>query len=542
MRRGQRSSISRHLRPGVGAVLGLSVLLGSGWGAAEALGRLAPQRYVRHGMWNLVAPVLGVETARAGGLALVAGLLVCAALWRPLGRLRHRAWTAIGVVGASAALAVVLLNAYAALHRRQAFLRGPNVVLIGVDTLRADHLGLYGYHRDTSPNLDAWAAGATVYDNCIASTPRTTQSLASILTGKYPYRTGVRYLSDTLPDAQLSLAEVLQNAGYRTAAVVATGIPHKRLDQGFDIVIDTDKEWAAEEAVDRAIAALDGISGRYFLFVFLRDPHMPYRAPRLMFDRQYRGPFYRKIHYRGDKAATVFRNDFGGRLRRHAVALYDSEVHYADREIGRLLAAVEARSRDNVVAFFADHGESLGEHDYYYDHGDLLYQPGLRIPCILAGGPFGAERIAEVVRSVDLMPTLLAGLGIGIRDAGLDGVDLRSDHPPLEAYSETGRALLATAFETGRRHLPGLEGRLRSLVYGRTKVIYVPGPGGEIDFEVYDLEADPGELSDLAAVTDVARLRQRLRAWVERDRPNWAKPEGSLTPAEVERLRRLGYL
>ena len=153
-------------------------------------------------------------------------------------------------------------------------------------------------------------------------------------------------------------------------------------------------------------------------------------------------------------------------LREHAVALYDSEVHYADREIGRLLAAVEARGRDNIVGFFADHGESLGEHDYYYDHGDLLHQPGLRIHCIIGGGPFGQRRVAEVVRSVDLMPTLLGALEIDTRRGELDGVDLEREHPPLEAYSETGRALLDAAFETGHRHLPGLEGRLRSLVYG----------------------------------------------------------------------------
>ena len=542
MRRGQRASTGPHRPGGPAAVLGLFVILGLIRGVVIALREVAPQRYVHWGLWNLVAPILRTETAKATGLAVLVGLAICAVLWVPLRRLRHRAWTTMGVAGAVAAMLVVLLSAYVALHHRYSSMHGPNVVLIGVDTMRADHLGLYGYERDTSPNLDAWAAGATVYENCIASTPRTTQSLASIFTGKYPHRTGVRYLSDRLPDAQLALAEVLKNAGYRTIAVVATGIPYRRLGQGFDVVIDTKKEMPAEEAVDRAIAALEKTPGKYFLFVFLRDPHMPYRAPRLVFDREYRGPFWKKIHYQGNKAETVFKNDFDDRLRKHAIALYDSEVHYSDREIGRLLTAVESRSRDNIVAFFADHGESLGEHDYYYDHGDLLYQPGLRIPCIIAGGPFGKNRVTEVVRSVDLMPTLLGALRIGVRNGDLDGVDLATDHPPLEAYSETGRVLLETAFETGRRHLPGLEGRLRSLVYGRTKVIYVPGPGGEVEFEVYDLDADPGELSDEAATAEVDRLKQRLLDWVEQDRPNWVRPEEELTPEEVERLRRLGYL
>ena len=535
-------SFKSRLPPGPAAIVGLSVIVGLGWAVVETLRQVAMQRYVHHGMWQLVRPVLEDQLSWFGPLALLAGGALCGLLWPIVKRLRHPAFALLGLAGAVATGLFALLSIALILQGNRARSQGPDVVLIGVDTLRADHLGFYGYERDTSPNLDGWAEGATVYDSCIASTPRTTQSLASILTGRYPHRTGVRYLSDTLPDAELALAEVLKNAGYRTVAVVATGIPHGRLEQGFDLVFDTEKEWGAEEAVDRAIAALEATPGKLFLFLFLRDPHMPYRAPKLMFDRQYRGPFYRAIHYQGDKGRTVFENDFSDRLRQHTVALYDSEVHYVDRQIGRLLAALEARQRDNLVAFFADHGESLGEHDYYYDHGDLLHQPGLRIPCAIAGGPFAARRVGEVVRSVDLMPTLLAGLGIGVRNAGFDGVDLEGDHPPLEAYSETGRALLDAAFETGRRHLPGLEGRLRSLVYGDTKVVYVPQRDGQIAFEVYDLAADPGETTDLAAGADVDRLKRRLLAWVDADRPNWARPEEELTPAEVERLRRLGSL
>jgi arylsulfatase A-like enzyme len=542
MRRGQRESTPPPRFAAAAAVLGLCLTGGLIRGVVMALREVAPQRYIHWGMWSLAASALRAETTKNVATAALVGLVVCALLWLPLRRHRRRAWGVVGASGAVSALVVVLLNGYVGLRQSILSPRGPNVVLIGVDTLRADHLGVYGYERDTSPNLDAWAADATVYENCIASTPRTTQSLASILTGRYPHRTGVRYLNDRLPDAQLALAEVLKNAGYRTIAVVATGIPHERLDQGFDVVIDTEQEFPAEEAVDKAIAALDGPPGKYFLFVFLRDPHMPYRAPQLMFDHEYRGPFRKRINYQGNKAEMVFRNRFDDRLREHAIALYDSEIRYADGEIGRLMAAVEARSADNVVVFFADHGESLGEHDYYYDHGDLLYQPGLRIPCIIASDTFARKRVEEVVRSVDLMPTLLGALGIGIRNGDLDGIDLAVRHPPLEAYSETGRVHLPTAFETGRRHLPGLEGRLRSLVYGRKKVIYVPKPDGEIEFEVYSLDEDPLELRDEAATAEVDGLKQRLLRWVEQDRPHWTKPEEELTPEEVSRLRRLGYL
>lgn len=106
--------------------------------------------------------------------------------------------------------------------------RSPNIVFIGVDTLRADHMGCYGYAQATTPNIDAWASKSTVFHQCITSTPRTTQSLASIVTSKYPYAINVRNLYDTIPKKELTLAEVLKNNGYQTIAVIATGIPYKK--------------------------------------------------------------------------------------------------------------------------------------------------------------------------------------------------------------------------------------------------------------------------------------------------------------------------
>ena len=535
---------------GIGGGLLLAALVLAGRGLrrrgralAWVLGGLVGASLTAAVAWPLL-PAWREQMSLQLPLALAAGFLAvwlaaAGALERPLGRLaRHRGWRS---AGALSLLLLALLHGYGLL-RRLGGGDGPNVVLVGVDTLRADHLGLYGYARDTSPNLDAWAEGATVFENCIASTPRTTQSLASILTGKYPHRVGVRYLSDALPARELSLAEALKNAGYRTIAVIATGIPYKRLDQGFDVVIDTRKEFSAGEAVDKALAALAEARGKYFLFVFLRDPHMPYEPPELAFGQEYEGPHRKALGYGGNKADTVFKNDFDERLREHAIALYDSEVRYLDGQFGRLMTAVEERSPDNIVVFFSDHGESLGEHDYYYDHGDLLYQPGLRIPCVISGIDFGQRRVGEVVRAVDLAPTVLEAVGIAIPEADLDGVDLAADHPPLEAYSETGRALLKTAFETGRRHVKGLEGRLRSLIYGGMKVIYVPRSRGRFSFELYDLEEDPLELDDLSETVEAEELKRRLLRWVNQDRDNWSKPEDELSEQEARRLRQLGYL
>jgi len=216
-----------------------------------------------------------------------------------------------------------------------------NVVFIGIDTLRADHLGVYGYKRPTSPRIDKLASEGTVFENCYVSIPRTTQSLASILTSQEPYAHGVRYLLQRMQDRQLSLAEILRNAGYQTLAVLATGIIRKRLDQGFDKVIDTEHEFTAKETADHAINLIGEAKGKFFLFAFFRDPHMPFTPEEIHFNTEYMGRFANGVDYVPDKGRCVFENSFSKKEREHAVALYDSEIASMDSHIGRLIDAIK---------------------------------------------------------------------------------------------------------------------------------------------------------------------------------------------------------
>lgn len=521
----------RHRNPVIGTPAGAAALL------FIVLGR-----YLLH---HLPLPQLISHQVPVGTSAIV---ITAALLWFGLHVISRgpqgRVLTS-GPVRVAVAMVVIffcLLQLYARGFLPRPSSDGPNLVLVGVDTLRADHLGCYGYHRDTTPHIDRWAADAVIFENCTVSTPRTTQSLASILTARHPKDIGVRYLSDRLPREQLSLAEILKNDGYTTIAIIATGIPHGKLEDGFDVVVDTTLEWKADVTLEKVLEQLEKVKGKYFLFVFFRDPHMPYQPSRVVFDTGHEGRFRSKVSFIPDKKNCVFNNDFTAREREHAIALYDSEIRDVDLAFGRLCGAVEQKGGETLIAFFSDHGESLGEHGYYYDHGDLLYQPCLRVPLIIEGAPVPAARIQRQVRAIDLAPTLLAGLGIELRNSPFQGVDLRSHQAPLPAFSETGHALIRTAFTTRRRFLPGLRGRLRSLTIDSRKLICIPTHEG-FDFEYYDLLADREELKDLAQNgTEYREMKDRLLRWIEEDRRNWTGTVKVYDEETRKRLESLGYL
>ena len=420
----------------------------------------------------------------------------------------------------------------------------PDVVLIVADTLRADHLHCYGYARETSPTIDRLAARGTLFETCLTPIPRTTQSVASILTGREPFHHGVRYLNSRLPDTERTLAEILGRRGYRTIEVAASGFVAGTFDRGFQAVDGTPGEWPAAETTDRAIRALSRApDGPVFLFVFYHDPHMPYAPPTRYFDADYQGRFRDAIDYAPSKGEMVYRNAMTPREREHAVALYDSEIRYMDGQIARLLAAVEARGRKRVVVFTADHGEALGENGVYFDHGDLLDDAALRVPLIVTGIRSGAARATRMARLIDVAPTILARLKVRAPGARFDGVDLAAGDPngaaEPEAFAETGDALLIEAFETGRRAVDGIRGRPRAVTSGGWRAIWFPRADG-VDRRLYDLTRDPLQRRDLYPRPDKEELFRRLAGRIALDRPE--ETTKSLSEDEARRLKALGYL
>lgn len=407
------------------------------------------------------------------------------------------------------------------------------VLLVTVDTTRADHIGAYGAEGASTPNLDRLAEQGVLFENAFSVAPITLVAHTTIMTGLEPPAHGVRNNGiHYVPDRVTTLAERLREAGYATGAFVSAAVLDRRynLAQGFD-VYDDDLSAGRERhprmvadrpagaAVDAATAWLDSLPDDrpYFLWLHLYDAHAPYSPP------------------------PPWRDELRERL-------YDGEIAYADSQVQRLLAHPRVRD-EALVSVIGDHGESLGEHGEQ-THALLAYDATLHVPWILRvpGGPRGL-RLAQAVGQVDLVPTvldllgLLGELGSGDREgpAKLAGVSLAPllEGGPLVADARLDRALYAETF------LPYYTygwAKLRVLRQGRMKWIDAPTP------ELYDTVRDPHELSNLAEqepglVHDMGReLEERLAAGPDGEGGGQAESALELDSAARERLRSLGYL
>jgi choline-sulfatase len=401
-----------------------------------------------------------------------------------------------------------------------AFTKGrPSVLLITLDTTRADHLRPYGDEGAETPALSALADDGIVFENAVAVAPLTAPTHASMLTGLYPPRHGVRNnLTHHLPEDIPTLAESLSAAGYRTAAFISAVVLERRygLDQGFEVFDDELRsasasrqtrmiaERPAEATADRALAWLDEISADepFFLWIHFYDPHLPYSPP------------------------SPWAEEFPERP-------YDGEIAYMDSQIGRLLQHPRAAGDSVVVFAIGDHGEGLGEHGEKA-HGLLVYDSTLRVPWImrLPGGPTGV-RIAAPISQVDLVPTIadMVSLDPGPGTEALEG---RSLLPLLRGEDWTPERLLFAESE-----VPFLTygwARLRTVRQGAMKYINAPVE------ELYNLQQDPAESQNLAAdrETDARRLAAEIEVWAAHD-----DGPGSTVPVDAktaEQLRALGYL
>lgn len=397
----------------------------------------------------------------------------------------------------------------------------PNVLLISIDTLRADHLGSYGYAAAQTPALDRLAARGLRFEHAATVTPLTLPAHSSLMTGTFPDYHGVRdnggfYLGDD----QVTLAEVLRGRGYRTGGFVGAFVLDSRwgIGQGFDHYFDDFDlskyrldigmdavQRPGSEVVDHALAWLDEDSSRpFFAWVHLYEPHAPYDPPE-----------------------TIRR-----RFPPTEIGAYDGEIATADLQVARLLARLsdEGRLDHTIVVALGDHGESLGEHGEQ-QHGFFVYDATIRIPLIIAGPGVPAGVIADQVRIVDVMPTVLSLLGIPV-PAPVQGQNLlplaHGQHLNLVALSESWYP---------RHHFGWSE--LTAIRDGRFEFIEAPRR------ELYDTQVDPGEARTLAtnspARADV--FERALDDLVARTSSRQAaKAPQAVDPDVEERLRALGYV
>lgn len=398
---------------------------------------------------------------------------------------------------------------------------GLNLVVITLDTTRADHLGIYGSQTVRTPALDRLGTEGVVFDQAMTSAPLTLPAHSSIFTGKFPPEHGVRDNGGFfLMPEQVTLAEVLKDRGFRTGGFVAAYVLDRKwgIDQGFDTYFDEfdagdhkgrsvgSIQRPGNEVVDRALPWLTSVGDdRFFAWIHFYDPHTPY-APPEPFKSQYPDHPYR------------------------------GEVAFTDAQVGRVIDHLASRGLldRTVVAVIGDHGESLGDHGEDA-HGFFVYEAATRVPFVIRapGDRLRGRRVADPVRVVDLMPTVLDLLGLSVPE-GLSGVSLLPlmtgdrQQLDLEGYAEAMYPL----------HHYGWSD-LRALRAGRYKAIDAPRP------ELYDVEQDPEERVNLferrRTLGDqmVARLRQLDQVWSK------AAPTPvavDVDPEVRQRLAALGYV
>jgi hypothetical protein len=418
----------------------------------------------------------------------------------------------------------------------------PNLLIITMDTTRADGLGAYGGPPGLTPNLDALAASAHVYPHAYCAMPLTGPSHASLFTGRTPRELGVVQNGVRLGAEAATIAEVLRSRGYRTGAVVAAFPVSSKLGfaRGFEYYDDA---FSATAALSRlTVARIAGAAGLISAKARLQRPgdEVTPHALRWLEDEANR-PFFLWVHYFDPHTPYEPPAAYRGRTSPSDpnVGLYDGEVAFMDAEIGKLLAALdELGVRDNtVIVAVADHGESLGEHDYYYDHGRDVYQPCMHVPLIVAA-PAGFPGMGvEFVMAPPDGGTDLVSMS-SLCDFLLEGL---AAFPPKDAPSSNEIVPLALDAVFGESLEEGINCRM--LVTREDGVLYklvLDAASGRV--ELYDLDADPKELNDLAAVRDevVRALRPRLEEYF-RKQPALVT-SGPADAETKEKLRSLGYM
>ncbi|MEO0653081.1 MAG: sulfatase, partial [Planctomycetota bacterium] len=412
----------------------------------------------------------------------------------------------------------------------------PNLVLVVIDTLRSDRLSAYGYARPTSPNLTALATRGVLWSDAWSVAPWTWPSTASILTGLEPPEHGVlNRFSCHLPETAETLAERLLAAGFATAAVSTNPLisPGQNFQQGF---LDFElRPWArATEALPLAEAALERMADeRFFLYLHLTDPHLPFEP-----EPEHAQGFVESPAPEGfvleELETQVAERDaaWGQAARAYTSDLYDAEVAAADAALGRLFAALARLDLNDqtLIVVTSDHGEELFEHGRL-GHSHQLFRESLSVPLVAAGpGLPTDQRIDDPVQNVRLLPSVLAWL------------DLDADPDlPLALPLTPGRPK-SLHFSTEVGSWPGERDSARLLARREDDRFTLWSPS-RAEVALYDLAADPDETVNIAADRPVVAQRQVTRIdrwWSTRE---VARPGGLAGGADTEAmLRRLGYL
>jgi arylsulfatase A-like enzyme len=438
----------------------------------------------------------------------------------------------------------------------------PHVVLVVLDTTRADHLSAYGYERPTTPHLDAFAERSILFEQAFATSSWTVPSHASLFTGLLAITHQATQEREYLADEFETLAELLSEAGYETIAFSnnAWVSPRTNLVQGFDHVGEMWRQRGVGQA-GRTNEAIRGwlevrnASRPFFLFVNYIEPHWTYTAPRAFQDRFIAPRIPAAERKRANFGVVDWyleRNAVADRLLPVRIGLYDAEVAYADAALGGLLGMLPEFGVDegSLIIVLSDHGENLGDNGHQ-GHSFALYDSTLRIPLLIRSldGSGAGTRRSDPVQLTDVFATIARTTGLHPADRRVAGRDLLAgplpgDRPILGEYYYPVQFLSYFPEEVRQgKSLASYRRRIRSLRVGTHKLIW----GSDGRHELYDVERDPGETRNLWADEPelAGELEGQLEQLLERHRGETppVRPEAPpLDPATEENLRELGYL
>lgn len=433
--------------------------------------------------------------------------------------------------------------------------RMPNILLITVDTLRADHLSCYGYNRNTSPNIDLFARDAMQFNNCLSHAPNTWTSIVSMLSGFLPHETKVIETA-RLVNGLTTLPEILYKHGYKTIAVVSNYLLRRQMgyDQGFTIYDDkmdevelnrgNVTERTASLTTDRAIELIkENYKDQLFMWIHYQDPHGPYTAP----------PQFSEMFVNSDQPPRNLKQNssmsgYGGipsyqqlgsnRDFHYYVSQYDGEIRYQDDQFGRLINVCKKYGLydDSMIIFTSDHGEGMGEHDYYFAHGGNLHSCQTHVPMIIKHGNQLTGKRMDFVQHIDIVPTILNTIGIE-PDLPFRGYDLRMPTTvDREIIAAKGISIIRNIFDM-------------SIVFKGFKLIYsISFDEGWKKYQLFDLNTDPHDKHDLIRDPAYQDQAKDLIARLSRiSKEDLLGLESVMTPQklsrdEIEKLKSLGYV
>lgn len=445
------------------------------------------------------------------------------------------------VTGLSLIMLLISYNIFLSINGKMSSPKGPNVILIIIDTLRADHVGCYGYQRNTSPRIDEFSEDSVIFKNAIASAPWTTPSIANIFTSKYPAEMGFKDEPVVLKDSLLTLTEIFKENRYRTKGIISHAFISSELgfDQGFDSYDEENSKGhgyiSSPSIAQKAITFLEkNRNNKFFLFLHFFDPHYDF----ILHEKYNYFPDYDGFLYSGqpiDKLRNRAHNMSPDDIR-YIKALYDSEISFTDEFIGSIFDKLKEMDlyRDSLIILTADHGEEFAEReDFWIGHGTKLYQELIHVPLVIKLSKNKIKKtIDEYIGLIDLMPTIVDLVGIRLpREYKHDGkiVSLDKDEELTNNIIISETQILAP---------------LQSVIWKGWKYIY----DKEINFKkLFSLKNDPAELQNVIAENEeisntLDEILHKWNGYIQSELKHSEVNKPKFTEEQKEILRSLGYI